>query len=216
MKLWQKLTDLFDEVGVAQEMGKRYKDTILCIEAKGKKYYAHYRGLEDNFHKFRDSSNNIISLSVNTEYDVFVPRVESGCYNTHRGVVHVSPIPARQWKRGLTKGNTVVVNLMNTLVGMIQVNSFDHVIHDVLDDNKQAECTVDVAIAKAQQYGSYACNRTFSVMVNPTLDTDECLLFYQRCLVAAITANQIRIINPVFTQEILDSQRLLFANYEVS
>lgn len=215
MKLWQKLTDLFDN-GVAQEMNKRYKDTILCIVANDKKYYANYRGVDETgFHIFYDKEKQKIQLAENTECDVLVPRLEAGCYNTPNGVVHVSPSPARQWKRGLTRGNTNLIQLVNTLSGMLGANNFEGHIYDVLDEEKQQEVTMDGALGGARTYGSYALNRNFAVMIDPKTDTDSCYLFYQCYIVGKIDGYKISVLNDAFRQELLDNQRKLFPNYEV-
>jgi hypothetical protein len=217
MKLWQKLTDLFDNQGVQQEMLKRYKDTILSIVVGSKVVYGMYRGMNDeNMHLFRDANHNTILLADDTEYDVFVPRFTPGAYNTEKGVVFVTTNPARQWKRGLCSNNTEIIPLQCSFSNTLRANQFSQHIYEVLDESKQRFVSLDEARDKATEIGSYAINREFSVCLNPVEDTDTLYLFYKHCIIGTVDGNTITLLNPVFKQEVLDTQRSWCPNYGVN
>jgi len=216
MRLWQKLTDLFEGNDVTQEMSKRYKDTLMCITVGSNNYYAYYRGLsDDGFHTFRDQHDQRIMLSETTDYEVSVPRLESGAYNTKHGTVYVTSIPARQWKRGLSQANTHVRSLQQVLQNMEGQNGFKDYIFDVVDNQLQRVCSLKDARILAEETGSHSCDRNFSVMLDPMTDTDTSYLFYNRYVIGRVDGLVITVLNPVFIQEILDKQRNLFSEFEV-
>ena len=152
MKPWQRLTDIFGQHQITEEMSKKYKGTILGIsdpeDPTFKTVYGYYSGINNtgDFHILKDKEGNRIQLSVDTNFEVFIPDPPRGMYNTTKGAILFYREPFRQHKRGLGIGTAMIETLESTITTKgVHINWFETYIYDVLKEMKYR--TIDLVDA---------------------------------------------------------------------
>jgi len=220
MKPWQRLTDIFGQDQIVEEMYKKYRGTVLGIsdpdDPTFKTVYGYYNGINDNgdFHILRDRKGNKMQLSVNTHYEVFIPDPPRGMYNTKMGAVLFYRKPFRQHKRGLGDGTAMIELLDNTIRKSGVKNWFESHIFEVLDGMKSRTIALVDAFKYADTYGSSAITRDFALSLHTVKPTGY-HLYYENRLIGDITENTIILGNDLFYQEIIDNQDTWCPNHYV-
>lgn len=218
MKPWQKLTDIMGDANIADEMSKKYKGTVLAITDydSGRVTYAVYNGIdgEHEYHRLKDKQGYPIKLSIDTQYDVWIPDPPKGMYNTKEGAVYFYRKPFRQHKRGLGEGTACVEKLGAVIGAELSHNYFEGLIFDVLEDEKVRSVTLATAFKLAELRNSAAINRTFAICLHPHKETGYAL-FYEKYMIGEIDEEVIRLGNPAFKQEIIDTQHTWCPNHKI-
>ena len=217
MKTWQNLTDLLFEEDVNAEMVKKYRGTVLGILNNSTPIYATYQGVSNKgYHCFMDSNTVSLNLSKETDCTVFIPKIAKGLYNTEKDCVFVSRNPYRQYKRGLTRDSVCIEPLSAYVIGGQTSNQFSNTIFQVLDSSKQTEVSLQEAITHLTNVPSYAINREFAVTLpHSTIQDCDASLWLHTNFIGVVRGKIIQVINPIFTQEILDSQDSWCSDYTV-
>jgi len=220
MKPWQRLTDIKGDANILDEMYKKYKGTILGIsdpeDPTFTPKYAYYTGVSNDhdYHYLKDQTGNNISLSVDTNYEVFIPDPPRGMYNTTNGAVLFYRKPFRQHKRGLGEGTAAIERLHNLVTIGQTKNHFEAYIFDVLYDQQIRGRTLEKCFELANEFGSAAVNREFAISLH-TQNTTGYQLYYENRLLGDITKDEILLGNSLFYQEIIDRQHTWCPNHKV-
>jgi len=220
MKPWQRLTDIKGEQNILDEMYKKYKGTILGIsdpeDPTFKPKYGYYNGTDTDqqFHYLKDQTGDRMSLSVDTNYEVFIPDPPRGMYNTINGAVLFYRKPFRQHKRGLGDGTAMIERLHGTIAPAIQRNWFESYIFDVLYDQQIRGRTIEKCFEMADEFGSAAVNREFAISLHTQKESGY-QLYYENRLLGDITKDEILLGNGLFYQEIIDRQHTWCPNHKV-
>jgi len=211
MKPWQRLTDIIGDLAIIDEMSKKYRNTILGISnPEDKTYrpkYAWYSGINNDqtYHMLKDKDGNKIQLATHTDYEVFIPDPPRGMYNTKCGAVLFYRKPFRQHKRGLGDGTAAVERLDQVVIGNLPRNYFESYIFDVLEDSLNRRIPLDHAFQLAQDKGTAAVTRTFAIALS-TSSPHGYDLYYENYLIGRMDDKHVTVCNPVFYQEVLDTQ----------
>jgi hypothetical protein len=219
--IWQKLTDLTDRNQANEEMVKKFKDTIVRLVIGGKNFYCLYRGYGANGnHHFNDEVEGKIELHEFTEYTVETIALQPGFYPTSVNLaLYAEPLPNRQWKKGLCRGNTYINHVSAMLYSTSWQNSFQHLWIELVKNLDRTE-TYSIAQAVQQleqkkQFSHYL-DRNFALCLNNTEETKYCLMFLTS-KVANIDhiKKEILMIDNTFLQEVLDNRALWLGDYGV-
>lgn len=217
---WQNLTDMFTEVKQAEEMVKKFRNTILEIQYQGVTTYGKYLGNfigEDKsmMHKLCTKENHDIILSSTTEAEVYIPNPKRGLYNTPKGAVSFKRLPFRQHRRGLCQ-DTAEINPINIKLSTIfQDNEFERFIYDVLNSANQRFLNYKAATEIANKVGSAAMNREFGICLHPNKEAGYILL-YEDDIIGDIDDSTISIKNKTFTQEVLEAKLEWAPNHTIT
>jgi len=220
MKPWQRLTDIFGQHQITEEMSKKYRGTILGIsdpdDPTFKTIYGYYHGINDNgdFHILKDKESNRMQLSVDTNFEVFIPDPPRGMYNTKMGAVLFYRKPFRQHKRGLGDGTAMIELLDNTIRKGDIRNWFESYIYDVLHDQQIRGRTLGKCFELTNEFGSAAINREFAMSLH-TVQPTGYHLYYENRLIGDITEDTIMLGSDLFYQEVIDSQDTWCPNHKV-
>jgi len=220
MKPWQRLTDIFGLHQIAEEMSKKYKGTILGIDDPEdptfKTVYGYYQGINNdgNFHLLKDKQGNKIQLSIDTNFEVFIPDPQRGMYNTTKGAVLFYRKPFRQHKRGLGEGTAMIETLESTIIKNGLNNWFETYIYDVLEGMKYRTIDLVDAFKHTDTYGSSAITRNFAMSLHTVKPTGY-NLYYENRLIGDITEDTILLGDDLFYQEIIDSKDTWCPNHKV-
>jgi hypothetical protein len=205
MKQWQNLTNMLQNDEVIEEMIKKYRNSVLGIKKPNDSvFYAQYNHYKGGFFNFTMSNGDQIQIHSDTDMELFIPNPEKGLYNTRVGAVFFCRNPLRQWKRGLTRENVNMMEVNHSVMGRPYTNIFDHIWDEVLNwgDNT---LSVPEALLLASENGSAAINKTYGVVAHPRYD-DGFILMHNQFIIGEIDEKTILIRNPIFKQEILDTQ----------
>lgn len=216
-KPWQDLTDMFDSEDCIEEMSKKYKGTYLRIVAGGKKFLAKYHGWNGNHHVFLDEHGTTLTIADETDVSVTIWMPRRGLYNTKENGAYIFVrLPWRQYRRGISKESAQVHSMNYTLLSAVNGNALEKVVFELADARLQADTSLDDAILKAGQYGSWAMNRQWGVTLNVQgEDANVFHLFYEDILVADVVGHEIHIKEQAFQQEVLDDYADWAPNYKV-
>lgn len=229
MNSFQKLTDMIEIKDVISEMTKKYYKTYVCIENPdtGEKMYGQYRDWDTDDKKFVFLANGGQQrLPFDTPLKVYVPKLQRGLYNLSNHCVYVRQIPARQYRRGLSAESYKIVSLYQYIFGNGGGNDFFSYCVDVLS-TPQKNYTVDEAEQmlvghndSGKPIPSVAINRDFALTHSSTGISleDGYDLWYHASFVGKVFPDNkvIKVHNPVFFQEILDTQKSWCPNYMVN
>lgn len=220
MKPWQRLTDIFGQHQIVEEMSKKYRGTVLGIsdpeDQTFKTVYGYYYGINDtnDFHILRDKEGNRMLLSVDTNFEVFIPDPPRGMYNTKNGAVLFYRKPFRQHKRGLGDGTAMIELLDNTIHKDKTRSWFDSYIYDVLEGTKYRTIPLTEAFKHTDECGSSAITRNFAMSLH-TIKPIGYHLYYENRLIGDINEDTITLGDDLFYQEIIDSQHTWCPNHKV-
>lgn len=216
-KPWQDLTDMFDQGQCIDEMVKKYKGTYLRISTPNSRFLAQYQGWNGDKHIFYDSNNQAISLAVDTEYNVSIWMPRRGLYNTTRKGMHLLlRLPFRQFRRGVSKESAIATPMNLLMLGSQPSNALENQVYDIADRRLQLEVTLDEAIDKAKQFGSWAINRSFGVILNFfDKEEDTYILMYEDIPVARVVGHEIRVSESMFKQELIEDVQAWAPTYTV-
>ena len=217
IKQWQKLTDMTKPQDVQSEMLKKYRQTVLGVSDEKTTFYGWYRGIdEDGFHSFTGVNNgDHVRLADDTNYQVYIPEIKRGLYNTpDNGVVMAVRWPRRQYRRGCNRDSHCIISIHLELLGGLVENKFDSFIKHVLAP--QQDKKIEDALPIVEVHGSYALNRDFAVVLN-FVDTDpnRYYLLYHHAIVGMIGEKDITILNPAFKQEIFEALPVITSYYSL-
>jgi hypothetical protein len=230
MNSFQKLTDMTELADVISEMSKKYYKCFVCIEnpQTGEQTYSRYQEYDHDKKAFIFiSDGNALYIPFDTELDIYVPKLRRGLYNINGLCMYVRQIPARQYKRGLNPDNFLICPLYKYIFGGTHINEFYNWCKDVLS-TPQKNCTLDDAIdalvghedKNIKPIPAIAINRDFALMHSATgISVDDGYdLWYHASFVGKVFPENrvIKVHNPVFFQEILDTQIKWCPNYMVN
>ena len=223
MNCWQKLTDMEDLPKVNSELQKRYKDTWLQFRSSAwnETKFGMFLGNnhDDNYYvKILGEGTVTLPFKHSEDLEISVPKPETGCYTDEvtRSLMTFSVLPHRQWKRGLYKGNAII---MPAIKAYNEGNNiFGDAITSVLVPKENKELDDAIAFMDKEQFYGYALNRSFGITLNFSSENDTYLiLFYKHFIVGKVLRGKKTIIveNDIFLQEILDTKHKWCPNYEV-
>ncbi len=226
---WQELTDMESLPEAVNEMTKRYKDTVLCLANKhvpNKVVCVSYEHFTGGTFYFISPNGNEYKIGFNDlDLDVFVPKPRTGCYTSykHKTLVVLTTLPHRQWKRGLCKQNTYIVNAVDFLrKGNYTSNIFGNTIQDILEDKSlQDTRTIAQAIIMLSKgyYKGVSLTRDFGVTLNFfDQDNNKLFLFHHNNIIGHVKIKEKVIVveNDIFLQEVLDTKQQWAADFGVT
>lgn len=223
---WEDLTDMTEINAALNEMSKKYKDTVLGVFDKqtGENYYAQLGEVNTQYVGLYTATKDKKVLVTNRDVEMFVPKVSTGCYTSvkAKGLVVLSYLPHRQWKKGLCKQNTEIAQVLNYYRPYSLVtNDFNQVIFEILDNvGLQNNRTLDKAFKFLDEndFHGVSLNRNFGITVNfNDTDTNKYFLFHERYVIGYILRKEKQIVieNDIFLQEVLDTQHDWCSDYKV-
>jgi len=223
MKPWQRLTDIIGDHNIIDEMSKKYKNTVLGVtDPTAKMYkpsYGWYVGISNDgaYHKMRNKNGDSYQLSVDTEYEVFIPDPPRGMYNTSHGVAQFYRKPFRQHKRGLGEGTAQIQMLSSVIIPEMGGNYLEQLVFDVLEEadvNEKFSLSENRTWELIHNKGEIALDRTFVVALHAH-KAEGYQLYYETHLIGEVTKDKILLGNPAFLQEVLDTRKTWCPNHTV-
>lgn len=225
MNPFKFLTDMEDRNAVLEEMSKKYKGTILCINSPGQQYsYGNYRGHSDDmktlYFNILSKDNEPIEciIDYNQEIEVTIPKLELGCYTAGNKLVVLQTLPHRQWKKGLCDGNTIIYSPYEP-ADYGTKNYFNNYIHEILLENQEQQ-TITTAVEKLKTNNTLLgthINRNFGLIENFFNADPFYFLYHYQFLIGKVYPEEQRILveNKHFLQEVLDAKQELGYNYRI-
>jgi hypothetical protein len=216
-KVWQDLTDMFDSEDYIEEMNKKYKGTYLRISADSLQILAKYNGWNGSHHVFIDEHGSPITLADDTKHTVKIWMPKRGLYNSaDSGILVFVRLPWRQYRRGISKESASISSLTTRIFGGSETNNLDRFVYQLADIRLQKEVTLEEAIEKTKEAGSWAINRLWGVSLNVQgAQEDVYHLFYEDVLVADVVGHEIRVKEEAFFQEIIEDYSDWAFNFKV-
>lgn len=215
-RAWKNLTDMFTNEDIASEMGKKYRETWLKLDHGGKSLLVFYRFYDNGYHYFKDEQGGEIRLSMDTDADISIFMPRRGLYNTKFGVVFFVRNPYRQYRRGISKDSASSTRLYYILSGHDVYNELHQHIWDIAKREMQVSLSLEQGLQVLKEKADVALSREFAVSLNHLSDdTDAFSLFYEDTYIGQIKDNKIKIITPVFYQEVLDNSHIWGQQYTV-
>lgn len=221
MKPWQNLTHFENPNDIANEMVKKYRNTILRIVYGERTIYAWYKGYTpEGTHIFNQGVNNTapnITLTQDTDCLVEIPQFEKGYRQIDEHAYYIKRLPYRQFRKGLNSENTHINSLFWCLF-YGNDNYFQDTILQMLEA-PIPDANVDAGI-QALQTGAktYALSLDFAISHNHAeVDPKSFSLFFGFDFVGFVypETKTIKVANEIFMQEIVDNKQALCPDYKL-
>jgi len=115
----------------SRDFRQRYQNTIgVYTDTKGIKSYVWIREVEENEVSFEDTKGGSYRAMNDTGVEFEFTQVPLGWFNSTKGPMFVSRMPARQYQRGISKGNTRIQNKDFTPIPVSLANVSDFLTFD--------------------------------------------------------------------------------------
>ena len=228
MNEFQKLTDMTELCDVVSEMTKKYLKTFLRIRNKetDEKLIVSYREFFDGNFIVRHPTGDILLPFTQDLYELTVPKITKGVYNVgDKWCIYVKTLPTRQYKRGLNPESCHCTPLHKAVYGLSTPNefySFAQTILEIDHDARSLDGVVRELVGHAGRppaaFRAITTDFALSHSAEGESDVNGFDLWYHTCYVGKVFPDNktIKIKNPVFLQEVLDTQKSWCFNYMVS
>jgi hypothetical protein len=214
INIWSQLTNLVDVGDIQQEMGKKYRNTILkIVDGKTTTYGKFTCFSKSGYYMFQDLHGNSIQLAQNTDVDVRIWYPKRGLYNVetpaYTGFIYYARTANRQYRRGINEENTHISNpairlFGDEFTGAFEISTLAQIATNSRRFRHLDEVTMNLDDPNSKLL-SYAVNDRWGISL--PIETNEpgvYDLWMYRSKVGQIKNNSIYLHETTFVQELLD------------
>lgn len=214
MNVWNRLTDAFNKPMAIDEMQKKYNNTYLILQTSQPSLVM-YKGFSDGMHQFVDELGVRITLSPDSEYDLYCKFPERQLFN-HRGQVYeFIRRPNRQYRRGVCRDNCMIYSPVRRLYSGGSVDWDMKFLWAALYPQYPANCAEAIELLKSESVAAIALNEKFFISHSLTRESSVYFLWFSNVLIGEFHKEVFTIKHKNFQQEVLDNLKL-FVPYSVT
>ena len=213
MNIWQKLTDFDspDTNELGTEVMKKYGNTYIFMK-KNENYIPVYVKDYANGSFFLEDANHVtLKLNKDTEVELFNFKPPKGIFNSKERCIFIYRNPARQFRRGICKDNTIIADpvLFTMRKQASNVSLSFNILQSVIDENFYSFTLLHEKL-KQKEIASGALNRNFMISLSITKDPKILHVWYHTTLIGYIKNNKLYCKNSYFNQELYDNRHLFY------
>lgn len=203
MSFWEELTLETNTVRQREEFIKKYRHSFVWVHLPDKApVLARLEGYseESRLYSFT-TKGKLIRLVHDTEAKITAGFPSPKLINYEKTFIWFSRVPARQYRKGVSNENVNFFSPVHSYWGH-SCNFFEE--ESVAEAFHPTYYDFDVAMEMLEHdVKGVAINSNFAVSLHPTTDTAK-LLWYRFTPIATIEDNQIKLIQELLRQEVLD------------